>query len=154
PKPTLLSGSWKRQLGVQAGSQKVGAELLDGRELNSLESQRLCSLDVDQFVVQEERFLGAGAEFVEHVKINGRVGFGHVQLIAPNQDVEAGQPVELPFHIRVYVVAHVGEDRGADAALLELELPGQHGGILGGPHASIPQVELFCGPWREAQTCL
>ena len=89
---------------------------------------------------------GAVPSCSQSVAIDGRIGLGHAQLIAPDQHVEAGEPVELALACsRSTCVAHVGEDGGENAALLELELPGQHGGILRGPHARIPLVELFDG---------
>ena len=51
----------------------------------------------------------------------------------------------------MHVVAHVGEDGGEDAALLELKLPRQHGGVLSGPHAAVPQVQLLRGAGGEIE---
>jgi hypothetical protein len=77
--------------------------------------------------------------------IDGRVGLGHEVLKAPDQHVEAVNPEELALDVGQHVVAHVGEDGGEQAALLELLLPGQHGGVLRGPHAGVPEVQLFDG---------
>ena len=52
-------------------------------------------------------------------------------------------PVELALDAGEDVVAHVGEDGGEQAALLELLLPGEHGGVLRGPHAGVPVIQLF-----------
>ncbi len=83
--------------------------------------------------------------------IDGRVGLGHVVLKAPDENVEAGEPVEFALDAVENGVAHVGEDGGADAVLLELQLPGEHGGVLRGPHARVPEVELVDGGGVEVE---
>ena len=40
------------------------------------------------------------------------------------------------------VVAHVGEDAGFKATFAEGTLPGEGGGVFGGPHAGVPEIEL------------
>ncbi len=48
-------------------------------------------------------------------------------------------------------VAHVGEDAGEEAVLLERDLPGNHGGIDGGPHAGVGVVEFVYGRGGEVE---
>ena len=83
--------------------------------------------------------------------IDGRVGLGHVELKAPHQHIEAWEPVEFALDVGEHGVAHVGQDGGADAALLELQLPGEHRGVLRGPHARVPAVELVDGGGVEVE---
>ena len=72
-------------------------------------------------------------------------------LIAPDEHVEAREPVEGALHAGQHIVAHVGEDGGEQAALLELQLPGEHGGVLRGPHAGVQSAELFDGAGGEVE---
>jgi hypothetical protein len=142
---------WERQLGVESGSYKVAAERLDVGELQGLHAQIERCVDVDLFVVEKERFVGASAELLERVEIDLGVGLGHAKLIAPYEDVEAGDPFEFLLDAFEYGVAHVGEDRGSQAVLLEAQLPGDRRRVLGSPHARVEAVEFFNGRWAEIE---
>jgi len=137
----------EREVSVEAGGNDVFAEILDGGELNGKKAEVAGSVDISLFVVDEEGFCGQGAEFIERQTVDGCFGLGHLVLEAPDKNVEAREPIEFALDIGEHGVAHVGKDGGADAMLLEFDLPGKHGGVLRGPHARIQDVEFVdvCG---------
>ena len=83
--------------------------------------------------------------------VDGRIGLGDIVLEAPDEHVETREPVEFALDVVQHRVAHVGEDGGADAVLLECGLPGKHGGALRRPHAGIQAVEFVDGGGIEVE---
>ena len=141
----------KRELGIEAGGNKVFAEFLVGGELDGEEAEVARGVDIGLLVVDEERFSGQGSEFVERKTVDGWIGLGHFVFEAPDENVEAREPVEFALDTGQHCVAHVGEDGGADAVLLESELPGEHGRVLRGPHACVPGIEFIDGGGIEPE---
>ena len=87
------SSRGKRKLSVQSGGNQVFAQLLDGREKKGLHSQGNGCMNVDLFVVEEQRFVRTGAQALKDVEIDFRIGLGHAKLVAPYKDIEAMDPV-------------------------------------------------------------
>jgi len=136
---------------VEAEGDEVRAELIDCGELDCVHTQCLCGFDIDQLVVEEEGFLWPDVQFFEDETVDGGVGLGHLVLEAPDQRIEVVNPEELALNVGEDVIAHVGEDGGEQTVLFELLLPGEHGGILRGPHAGVYVVEFVDCGGREIQ---
>src|SRR3954447_15152243 len=77
--------------------------------------------------------------------IDGGVGLGYLELKAPDQYVEIRYPLEFALNVLENRIAHVGQDCGKEAVLFQFLLPREHDGILSGPHARVPGVELVNG---------
>src|ERR1035438_1727589 len=71
----------KREFACETGSDQIDAELIDGRKLDRLDSQRPSGVDIDQFVVEEESFFGESAKFFEGIAVNLGVRLGHTELV-------------------------------------------------------------------------
>ena len=139
--PVISAGKWQRS--IQSGGNQIGPQALDRGKLDGLNAQLSRRVHIFPLVVDKENLFRLDIKFCEHVAINGRIGLGDAELKTPDQHVEAVNPVELAFDVGQHAVAHVGEDGGEQAVLLERELPGHHGGVLGGPQARIPEIQLL-----------
>jgi hypothetical protein len=66
--------------------------------------------------------------------MDGRVGLDHLELLAPDQNLEFLYTDELAFEAVQHGVAHFGQKCSAQAALLELLSPDRPQGVLSGPY--------------------
>lgn len=125
------------QVFEQRASVKIGAQLLDGFELETAEPDSFSGENVIHPVVEKERFVGANAQFFAGEVINCRIGFGDAEFAGPGELIEGGEPSEFLAHGAQNLRNHIGENGGEEAGVLKRADPGEHGLADVGPHEDV-----------------